>query len=74
MFNLWAYIYYVIITLVFLVPFGFCLLYVFISMRQWSIGVKENNAFKKRGALIAMLMAFAGIILVAVLWRIFLNY
>jgi hypothetical protein len=61
-------LYFAIFSLVMLVPFGFCLLYIFISFRQWTIGEKENNAFKRKGALISLSISFGALIAIILVW------
>lgn len=57
-----------ILTLVMAVPFGFCLVYLFISLRQWVIADKENNAQKRVGAIQAFSIALVGVVLVALIY------
>jgi hypothetical protein len=74
MFGLWAIIYVVIISLAFLVPIGFCLFYIVISIRQYTIGEKENSAFKKRGAQKALAISVVALMLVILIWWLLLSW
>lgn len=68
MFGVWVVIWALIISLAMLVPLAFCILYIAISLRQWSIGEKENSAEKKAGAIKALAISFAGLLLVITAW------
>jgi hypothetical protein len=57
-----------ILTLVMVVPFGFCVAYLFIALRQWVIADKENNAEKRVGAIQAFSIALVGVVLVALIY------
>jgi hypothetical protein len=57
-----------ILTLVMAVPFGFCMLYLFIALRQWVIAGKENNVEKRMSAIQAFSIALTGMVLVAVIY------
>lgn len=59
---------YGLITLVFLVPFGICIFYCGLAVRQWTIGEKENNPSKKMGAIKAFSIAFIAMLFVMALW------
>jgi hypothetical protein len=59
---------FVIVSLVFMVLTGFCLLYIVISIRQWTIGEKENNAEKRSGSLKALAKSIGVLVLVIAIW------
>jgi hypothetical protein len=57
-----------ILNLVMVVPFGFCVAYLFIALLQWVIADKENNAEKRVGAIQAFSIALVGVVLVALIY------
>jgi hypothetical protein len=61
-------LYFAFFSLAMLLPSGVCLLYIFISLRQWSIGEKENNAYKRKGALISLAISLGALLVIVLLW------
>jgi hypothetical protein len=58
--------FYWLITLFMLIGIGASLFYMVVSCRQWLIGEKENNSRKRKGGIVAFLLALGALILVMV--------
>lgn len=61
------------ITLIFLLPVSILLLYISISIKQWIIGRREDNSFKKQGAVKTLVLLLAVLIFVIWLWQFVLR-
>jgi hypothetical protein len=73
MFGHFSFIIAIVISLVMLVPFGFLLMYAVIALKQLSIGNKEDNVFKKRGAQKVFLLSIAGMLLLVFVWMLIMS-
>jgi hypothetical protein len=70
---IWYFIWAFIITVVFLVPFGACLLYCFLAIRQLSIANEENNPDKRRGAAKVIVGTVLGLVATVSLWYLVIS-
>lgn len=73
MFNAFAFILAIIITLILLVPFGFLMIYAIIAIRQLAIGSKESSSYKKRSAQRTLLLTIPGMLLLLFIWLAMLQ-
>jgi hypothetical protein len=69
----WPVIKALIVTLIFVAPVVLCFVYIVIGIRQWTIGEKEKNAYKRIGALKAMAIAAFILLLLVFLWWYIIN-
>ncbi len=57
-----VFIFFIPVTFIFLVLSGGCLIYLFMGMAQLTTGYKENNAARKEGGLVAIIISLAVLI------------
>jgi len=57
--SIFTFIFFIPITIIFLVLSGGCLVYFFMGMGQLTTGYRENNGSKKEGGIIAIVVSLA---------------
>ena len=62
------------ITLFYLVPFVFCIVYIILGIKLNVQGNKENNRSKTRSGITSIILSLIAIIAIYVLWRLTIHW
>jgi uncharacterized membrane protein YidH (DUF202 family) len=57
-----------VLSFILIIPFGISLLYFFASLRQLSVGAKENSRTKQKGGLVGFMISFIVLIAILLFW------